>query len=90
MSTMLKLPVDTQFCTHFYTLDSLLRNKCDVIDTINCTSFYEWQHGQPEQVKEMAAHLQAFLNKQSWWKSVIDVYHIMMPVMYAIHNLDQK
>ena len=41
-------------------------------------------------MKEKNAHLQAFLNKQSWWKSVIDVYHVMLPVMYAIHNLDQK
>ena len=87
---MLKLPIDTQFCTHFYTLESLLRNKCAVIDTINCTSFYEWKQGQLEQVKEKATHLQAFLYKQSWWKSVIDVYHVMMPVMYTIHNLDQK
>ena len=90
MSVMLKLPAKTRFCTHFYTLESLLRNKCSVIDTFNCTAFDDWQLDQVERVKEKIAHLRGSINKPIWWRSVMDVYHIMMPVMFAICNLDQR
>ena len=30
------------------------------------------------------------LTRKSWWGGAIDAYHVMMPVMYAIRNLDQR
>jgi hypothetical protein len=43
MSVTLKLPAETRFCTHFYTLESLLRNKDAVVETFSCMTFYEWE-----------------------------------------------
>ena len=90
MSVMLKLPAETKFCTHFYTLESILRNKCSIIDTFNCTSFNEWQEEQSERVKEKIVLLRGFISKPTWWRGVMDVYHVMMPVMFAVRNLDQR
>lgn len=43
MSVTLKLPAETRFCTHFYTLESLLRNTDVVVETFSCMVFYEWE-----------------------------------------------
>ena len=43
MSVILKLPAETRFCTHFYTLESLLCNKDAVVETFTCMAFYEWK-----------------------------------------------
>ena len=88
MSIMLKLPAETRFCTHFYTFESLLRNKDVVCETFTCMAFHEWQSNQPENVKEKIKLLKSSLAKKAWWNSVMDAYHVMMPVMYAIRNLD--
>ena len=53
-------------------------------------AFHEWQSNQPEKVKEKIKLLKSSLAKKAWWNSVMDAYHVMMPVMYAIRNLDQR
>ena len=90
MSVTLKLPAETRFRTHFYTLESLLRNKDAVVETFSCMTFHEWECTQNEKIRSKVAMLRTSLNKTAWWKSVVDAYHVMMPVMYAIRILDQK
>lgn len=90
MSVTLKLPAETRFCTYYYTLESLLRNRDAVVETFSCMDFHEWEKEQTENIKEKVKGLKASLNKSAWWKSVVDAYHVMMPVMYAIRNLDQR
>ena len=53
-------------------------------------AFHDWEHTWNEKVEEKVAELKTAMNKKTWWKSVIDAYLVMMLVMYAIHNLDQK
>ena len=57
-----------------------------------CThmAFHEWQSNQPKKVKEKIKLLKSSLAKKAWWNSVMDAYHVMMLVMYAIRNLDQR
>lgn len=90
MSVMLKLPAETRFCTHFYTFESLLRNKDAVIHTFTCMEFHDWESTQSGKVREKIKVLKTTLQKKNWWNGVMDAYHVMMPVMYAIRNLDQR
>ena len=53
-------------------------------------AFHDWECTQNAKVRENIVELKASMNKKTWWKGVIDAYHVMMPVMYAICNLDQK
>ena len=53
-------------------------------------TFNDWECTQNAKVREKIVELKASMNKKTWWKDVIDAYHVMMPVMYAIRNLDQK
>ena len=53
-------------------------------------AFHDWECTQNAKFKEKAAKLKVAMNKKTWWKSVIYAYHVMMPVMYAICNLNQK
>ena len=62
MSCMLKLPVETRFCTHFYTLESLLRNKEVVIETFSCMMFHDWEENESEARKSKIATLRSTLN----------------------------
>ncbi|KAI5054035.1 hypothetical protein GOP47_0031073, partial [Adiantum capillus-veneris] len=51
MSTILKLPCETRFCTNFYTVESLLQNKNVVLETFVCAGFYEREAEQLVRVK---------------------------------------
>ena len=67
-----------------------MRNKDAIIKTFACMAFHDWECTPNEKVKEKAAELKVAMNKKTWWKSVIDAYHVVMLVMYAICNLNQK
>ena len=45
---------------------------------------------QVVKVKEKIKVLNALLTKRAWWNNVMDMYHVMMPIMYAICNLDAR
>ena len=89
MSCMLKLPAETRFCTHFYTLESLLRNKVAIVETFTCMAFHDWEDDESDSSKEKI-NIHSDLGKERWWKDVASAYHVMMPVMYAIHYMDQS
>ena len=90
MSCMLKLPAETRFCTHFYTLESLLRNKAAIVETFTCMAFHDWEDDESNSAKEKINHIRSDLGKERWWKDVASAYHVMMPVMYAIRYMDQS
>ena len=56
--------------------------------TFACMAFHDWESTQTLKIKEKITVLNVSLTKRDWWNSVMDAYHVMMPVMYAIHNLD--
>ena len=87
---MLKLPTETRFCTHFYTLESLLRNKAAIVETFTCMAFHDWEDDESDSAKEKINHIRSDLGKERWWKDVASAYHVMMPVMYAICYMDQS
>ena len=88
---MLKLLAETQFCTHFYTLESMLQNRTAITQSFSCQMFVEYEADEKqESVMTKVASIHQAINKDKWWKGVEDAYHVMMPVMYAIRNLDQR
>ena len=82
MSCMLKLPIKTILCIHFYILESLLQNKVVVMETFSCMAFHDWEDGDLERVKEKINYILQTLGKEKWWKDVKSAYRIMMPMMY--------
>ena len=84
MTTMLKLPCETRFCTNFYTVESILRNKNAVMETFVCAPFAEWETVQNERVKTKVMDVRSLLSRQQFWDSLGDSYHVMMPVMLAL------
>ena len=90
MSCMLKLPTEIRFCTHFYTLESLLRNKAAIVETFTWMAFHDWEDDESDSAKEKINHIRSDLGKERWWKDVASAYHVMMPVMYAIRYMDQS
>ena len=60
MTTMLKLPCETRFCTNFYTVESLLRNKNAVMETLVHAPFVVWKTIQNERVKTKVTDVHSF------------------------------
>lgn len=90
MTTMLKLPCETRFCTNFYTVESLLRNKNAVMETFVCAPFFEWEGEQPEWTKQKVRDLKIWIDDRHFWDDIGNTYLVMMPVMLALRQLDQK
>ena len=67
MSDMLKLPIETRFCTNFYMFESLLQNKDAIITTFTWMAFHDWESIK---VKEKIIVLNASLTKRAWWNRV--------------------
>lgn len=88
MTTMLKLPCETRFCTNFYTVESLLRNKNAVMETFVCAPFADWETSQNERVKSKVTDVRSLLSNRQFWDSVGDSYHVMMPIMLALRQMD--
>ena len=65
MSVTLKLPVETRFCTHFYTLESLMCSKDAIIETFACMAFHDWECTQNAKVREKIVELKASMNKKT-------------------------
>ena len=61
-----------------------------MIETFSCQSFYDWEADETNARKRKISAMRSTLNKEKWWKSVIDAYHVMIPVMYAISAMDQS
>ena len=72
------------------TIESLLRNKNEVMETFVCASFAEWEVTQNERVKNKVAHVRGLLSNRQFWDSVGDVYHVMMPIMLSLRQLDTR
>ena len=53
-------------------------------------AFHDWECTQPPTTIERVAFLKSLLKRNAWWKSVIDAYHVMMPVIFTIRVLDQR
>ena len=90
MSTMLRLPCETRFGTNFYMVESLLKNKNAVLETFVCASFSEWEATQTAAIKEKILDHQNLLADNHFWDEMVDVYHVMMPIIFALRQLDTK
>lgn len=88
MSTVLRLPCETRFATNFYMVESLLQNKNAVMETFVCGPFTEWETDQPQLVKAKVTRLRNDIASRVFWDEVGDVYHVMMPVVFALRQLD--
>ena len=53
-------------------------------------AFHDWESTQTIKVKEKIEVLNASLTKRAWWNSEMDMNHVMMPLMYAMRNLDAR
>ena len=53
-------------------------------------AFHDWECTQAPTIIERVSFLKSFLKRNAWWKSVMDAYHVMMPIMFAICVLDQR
>lgn len=84
MSTMLKLPCETRFCTNFYMVESLLWNKNAVLETFVCAYFSEWEATQTTTIKGKVVRLRVLIVNQKFWDEVGDVYHVMMHIMLSL------
>ena len=49
---------------------------------------YDWEADETDARRGKISTMCTTLNKEKWWRSVVDAYHVMMPVMYAIHAMD--
>ena len=60
------------------------------METFSCMAFHDWERTQTIKVKDKITLLDASLTKRAWWNSVMDAYHVMMPIMNVIRNLDAR
>ena len=90
MSTMLKLPCKTRFCTNFYTVESLIKNKNAVMETFVCASFFDWEEEQSVKTKSKIGIIRDMLANRLFWEDVVDVHNVMMPIMLALRQLDSS
>lgn len=77
MTTMLKFPYETRFCTNFYTVQSLLKNKNVVLEIFVCASFCEWDAEQTEAKKAKITCLKVLIDDRHFWSNVGDYYLVM-------------
>lgn len=59
---VLHIPVETRFCTHFYVLEGLLKNKDAIKETSSCTLYRRWEEVQKESVWNKSAQLKIIVN----------------------------
>lgn len=90
MSTMIRLPCETRFATNFYMVESLLRNKSAVMETFVCGPFSEWEASQSEYIKVKILSLRENISSKVFWDDVGDAYHVMMPIIFALRQLDSR
>lgn len=86
---MLELPCETRFCTNFYILESLIKNKNVVMETFVCATFFDWH--QTVKMKSKIGVIHDLLAKCQFWKDIVDVHNnVMMSIMLALRQLDSR
>lgn len=92
-STMLQLPPTTRFATYFYTLESLIKNKIFLSETLHCDAFERWM--SELMLTDMATRdeVQAMkdaLGSPALWRWFEDASNVMKPIVYGLRGLDSK
>ena len=87
---MLRLPCETRFATNFYMAESLLCNKNAMMETFVSAPFSEWEADQTEYVKVKILSLRNDIASKVFWDEVGDAYHTMMPIIFALRQLDSR
>ena len=71
-------------------VESLLHTKNAVLETFVCAPFSEWEVSQSLLLKGKIQILRDDIASKAFWDDVGDVYHVMMPVMLALRQIDCK